>query len=234
MKDLEQKVTDLERVSESANHENGLLRAQVERLQAELVEYRKRMSASNAVNASPPLRPFADNTINTDFTFDFPKFQSDVSPTAQSKLPAAARKQSETQSNSSPTTSIIPPTVQDQSQSTSPWTADLFSPVVVKAESPEDYSSLGLHQTEDQNQVRKATSLSTHSASISGTSHTTSPTSSTTQRGPASSCGTSPEPAIALKSTFPAAADYLSLNAFSPSRESLYTFMVPIVISNII
>src|ERR1700759_4777927 len=57
LKDLETKVEDLEKASESANHENGLLRAQVERLQVELKEYRKRLSwvSSNGLNRSQPV-----------------------------------------------------------------------------------------------------------------------------------------------------------------------------------
>ena len=82
MKDLETKVEDLERASESANHENGLLRAQVTRLQDELKEYRRRMS-TNARPAPPlPSEATADRSRKTmgmtdqNFRFDFPKFGS--------------------------------------------------------------------------------------------------------------------------------------------------------------
>jgi AP-1-like factor len=79
LKDLEIKVDDLEKASESANHENGLLRAQVERLQVELKEYRKRLSwvSTNAVGrnslAGPPASLTKKGTGN-DFQFEFPKF----------------------------------------------------------------------------------------------------------------------------------------------------------------
>lgn len=72
-------MEDLEKASESTNHENGMLRAQVERLQVELKEYRKRLSwVSNNMGA----RPQGNNTprANTnpagtsDFQFQFPKF----------------------------------------------------------------------------------------------------------------------------------------------------------------
>lgn len=73
-------MEDLEKSSESANHENGLLRAQVERLQVELKEYRKRLSwvSSNGLNKSQftvqtPNRISAANSQN-DFQFEFPKF----------------------------------------------------------------------------------------------------------------------------------------------------------------
>lgn len=81
LKDLETKVEDLEKASESANHENGLLRAQVERLQVELKEYRKRLSwvSANGIGRSPTA-PYGNqarnNSVNNqnDFQFEFPKF----------------------------------------------------------------------------------------------------------------------------------------------------------------
>ncbi|KAI1608810.1 fungal AP-1-like factor [Exophiala viscosa] len=88
LKDLEVKVEDLEKASESTNHENGLLRAQVERLQVELKEYRKRLSwiSSNGLNRSQPVvtQP-ARNTGNNDFSFEFPKF-GDLPPMPATKL----------------------------------------------------------------------------------------------------------------------------------------------------
>lgn len=79
MKDLETKVEDLEKVSEATNHENGLLKAQVERLQVELKEYRKRLSwiSSNSSGRSNTLNTNSQkSTVNSsnDFQFEFPKF----------------------------------------------------------------------------------------------------------------------------------------------------------------
>ena len=77
LKDLETKVEDLEKASEATNHENGRLRAQVEKLNSEVKEYRKRLSLSNANAApSPPLASSqARNFYNSnDFQFAFPKF----------------------------------------------------------------------------------------------------------------------------------------------------------------
>lgn len=85
LKDLETKVAELEKASESANHENGLLRAQVERLQMELREYRKRLSMqAGSLGRSPPYAngiasyiAAASNGANTNnFQFEFPKFGS--------------------------------------------------------------------------------------------------------------------------------------------------------------
>jgi AP-1-like transcription factor len=87
LKDLETKVQDLEKASETANHENSILRAQVEKMSAELREYRKRLSTSGN-GRSPPLngglppylsgRGSNNNTVNNpndvNFQFEFPKF----------------------------------------------------------------------------------------------------------------------------------------------------------------
>lgn len=79
---MEQKVGDLERASNSANHENGLLRAQIERLQEELRDYRRRLSSGNSFGSSPTKTSFSSTShdktsrVATDFDFDFPKFGS--------------------------------------------------------------------------------------------------------------------------------------------------------------
>ncbi|KAF3904036.1 hypothetical protein AA313_de0208702 [Arthrobotrys entomopaga] len=88
LKDLEQKVQDLEKASESTSQENKALKDQVEKLQTELKEYRKRFSLGGgaAVNRSP------SNSISTGlgsldtagstggFNFDFPLFGSFAAP----------------------------------------------------------------------------------------------------------------------------------------------------------
>lgn len=73
-------MEDLEKASESTNHENGRLRAQVERLNAELKEYKKRLSLSGTgASRSPPAlaayqsRPLWNSNQN-EFQFAFPKF----------------------------------------------------------------------------------------------------------------------------------------------------------------
>ncbi|EON68608.1 hypothetical protein W97_07866 [Coniosporium apollinis CBS 100218] len=82
LKDLETKVQELEKISSEANQENGVLRAQVERLQMELREYRKRLSlnASN-LGRSPPLAgsfssqiAAGNNNLSNSFQFEFPRF----------------------------------------------------------------------------------------------------------------------------------------------------------------
>jgi len=78
LKDLETKVDDLEKASEATNHENGRLRAQVEKLNMEMKEYRKRLALnSTGAGPSPPLTASPTKNLfnNTaDFQFAFPKF----------------------------------------------------------------------------------------------------------------------------------------------------------------
>ena len=76
LKDLETKVEDLEKSSEAANHENGRLRAQVDKLNTELTEYRKRLSLnSTGASYSPPAPPRRNHSAsNNDFSYVFPKF----------------------------------------------------------------------------------------------------------------------------------------------------------------
>lgn len=68
------------KAQEADKHENGILRAQVERLQAELKEYKKRMSMSTAgISQSPPGSSGvgsrrSNSNPQSDFQFDFAKF----------------------------------------------------------------------------------------------------------------------------------------------------------------
>ncbi|KXG49526.1 bZIP transcription factor, bZIP-1 [Penicillium griseofulvum] len=85
LKDLEDSVERLQKTSDMTNQENGLLRAQVERLQVELREYRKRLSWM-ASGSGSGISAMSSNSIpsahskgayglqNNDFLFDFPKF----------------------------------------------------------------------------------------------------------------------------------------------------------------
>ncbi|KAH0536932.1 hypothetical protein FGG08_006234 [Glutinoglossum americanum] len=84
LRDLETKVADLEKASESANHENSLLRAQVQRLHTELRESRRRLHLnSGSISRTPSIsgvglpayltRNSFGNTSNN-FSFEFPRF----------------------------------------------------------------------------------------------------------------------------------------------------------------
>ena len=70
-------MEDLEKASEATNHENGRLRAQVEKMSIELKEYRKRMSMnSTGAGYSPPPSATQSRSYGNgnDFQFNFPKF----------------------------------------------------------------------------------------------------------------------------------------------------------------
>jgi AP-1-like factor len=88
LKDLETKVEDLQKASESANHENSILRAQIEKMSMELREYRKRFSLTGGIGRSPSLNngmlPYltgkglgngaVNNPNDVNFQFEFPRF----------------------------------------------------------------------------------------------------------------------------------------------------------------
>ncbi|KAL7276222.1 DNA-binding transcription factor yap1 [Rhizina undulata] len=77
LKDLEQKVADLEKASESANHENSVLRAQVDRLQTELKEYKRRLHVTSQSRGSTAFGAglFGNRNGNAgNFQFEFPMF----------------------------------------------------------------------------------------------------------------------------------------------------------------
>nr|POF17836.1 ap-1-like transcription factor [Quercus suber] len=81
LKDLEIKVDELTKAQEADKHENGMLRAQVARLQTELKESRKSLSLGGANTRSPPLaatgrrsQSGSKEVTRANFSFDFPEF----------------------------------------------------------------------------------------------------------------------------------------------------------------
>ena len=101
LRDLETKVKEPERTSDSASPENGLLRAQIERLQAELKEYRKRMDwVSNDGSTRPPnslSRPKTAGNGHSNFQIELPSFADFLSDQGrQPNVQKRCRRQSET------------------------------------------------------------------------------------------------------------------------------------------
>lgn len=207
LKDLETKVAELEKASDAANHENGLLRAQVNRLQTELREYRKRLSlnSSSSMSRSPPIGGFAsylNGTNSNNFQFEFPRFGG--LPGAQMFNNGPLAKSGSVSAASPPKGSTSGPGVlmrqssgdrslSPRSQTSAAGTPGGMVSSPVKAESksaaPESQSRASIDSTNGQSRVFQfkpgSVSSTTNSPSASSTSHF----------GATSSAGTSPDPA---------------------------------------
>lgn len=224
-------MEDLEKASESTNHENGRLRAQVERLNSELKEYKKRLSLSGTGASRPPAAPAGyqsrplRNTNQTEFQFAFPKFgdlpgsnfmnngslaKVDSSPNHEDNTSTSSGMPGVIRANSSGPASLISPTNQDTLSKTAFFNHDdyqpssnkslsnysdlngIFSPPILKAAShrnSSDHVKYG-HGTQVPNSEKNNSLIRG-----SSTSDVTSPsTSSASNHGLDSSCGTSPEP----------------------------------------
>ncbi|TAQ90291.1 hypothetical protein B7494_g1381 [Chlorociboria aeruginascens] len=215
LKDLETKVEDLEKASESANHENSILRAQIEKMSMELREYRKRVSITNngrtsSLNNSVPSylagkglgNAGINNPNDVSFQFEFPKFGRLPGPSTTSIINGSRQ-------SASPPLMQSPNGVSPRNQSL-PFSGG--SGATDNSSKPDggDMSSLsGLFSPSLLDSVNKTTSpfeflnnssrSSTDSNGQASTGHNTSyssPSASSNNNGPSSSCGTSPEPSI--------------------------------------
>jgi AP-1-like factor len=184
-------------MSEAANNENDALRAKVDKMTAELNEYKKRVSVLS--NGRPvhqgPAAPFGSLFVNNlndvNFQFEFPKFGSLPGPPLNTaKKPSVALSQQSKQSSIdwSPSDNsqdgVSPGNsagLQNGQQELSSLTSDLFaSPLSNGAGRGTNGSSVS---AESHYQMGGATATSSPSAS-----------SNSNMGGPSSSCGTSPEP----------------------------------------
>ncbi|KAF2830672.1 PAP1-domain-containing protein [Ophiobolus disseminans] len=211
LKDLETKVQELEKASDAANHENGLLRGQVQRLQMELREYRKRLSLnSTGLNRTPPLASGFSSMLNTgnnnnNFSFEFPRFGGlpgtqllDNGPLSKAKNASMSSAASGRQNSNGP--AISPAARLNGSFANSPDSMGA-SPVTNGAQRNNILSGFSGFNTAPNKGSRGSTDSSATSQSRvfqfnSGSStHSGSPSSSTSPSGNQdSSCGTSPEP----------------------------------------
>ncbi|PNS15045.1 AP-1-like transcription factor [Sphaceloma murrayae] len=76
LKDLETKVEQLTKTSETEKQENGALRAQVQRLQSELKEYKRRLATDGNRRSQPSLANGITMPNRNEFAFEFPVFGS--------------------------------------------------------------------------------------------------------------------------------------------------------------
>ncbi|KAF2468481.1 AP1-like transcription factor-like protein [Lindgomyces ingoldianus] len=221
LKDLEAKVSELEKASDATNHENGLLRAQVQRLQMELREYRKRLSLnSTGLNRSPPVTGGFSSLLGggstaNNFQFEFPRFGGlpgaqllDNGPLSKSankpvSIPSAnppARQNSTGRLSPRSQTNSTNANSPEKDSSTTPTnsvqTSSSLNGLFSNHTLPFDYSTMT-----SGNKVNRGSSDSSAMQSRvfqfnSGSStHSDSPSaSSNSQAGQGSSCDTSPEP----------------------------------------
>ncbi|OAA61061.1 ap-1-like, bzip transcription factor [Niveomyces insectorum RCEF 264] len=200
LKDLETKVAELEKASETAQSENGLLRAQIDKMTVELNEYKKRMALLAKSRSTYPHgghqvfgNPIFNNINDVNFQFEFPKF-GHVAP-----LPAAASVSSRSSAPSlkAPSSDAATSPAKDSTGVTTANTSEQNSPSASsnnsakKTAQKEDLSKLSSVFTPPltSNNVVNASRTSLDSASTSSPS-----TSCHTNTAPSSSCGTSPEP----------------------------------------
>ncbi|CAO2655581.1 Nn.00g043840.m01.CDS01 [Neocucurbitaria sp. VM-36] len=209
LKDLETKVQELEKASDATNHENGLLRAQVQRLQMELREYRKRLSLnSTGLNRTPPLASGFSSMLNNNtstFSFDFPRFgglpgsqfldnNASTKNKTTSKSSSVSGRQNSTGGAGSPVNQA------NGSITASPSTMGNSPTTNGVQRSGSLNGFFGRNNTATNNASRASTdSVSTAQSRVfqfnSGSStHSDSPSSSTSPNAQDSSCGTSPEP----------------------------------------
>ncbi|KAK1755728.1 putative transcription factor pap1 protein [Echria macrotheca] len=189
LKDLETKVQELEAASQAANHENEKLRAQVDKMTVEIMEYKKKFSTM-ASGARPRAgtgvfgAPLTSGIGDVNFQFEFPKFGA--MGTTQSSSQVNKSSSSTSVTSQSPTEKPRAPSasnsVQDKQSKDdfSNFTTGLFSPALTNNNILNGSRN---NSADSQFSTGGATSTSSPSAS-----------SSSNMGGPSSSCGTSPEP----------------------------------------
>ncbi|KAK4234877.1 hypothetical protein C8A03DRAFT_46867 [Achaetomium macrosporum] len=198
LRDLENKVQELEKLSEAANSEKEALRAKVEKMTIELNEYKKRLSllSSGRPVHQGPAAPFGSLFVNNlndvNFQFEFPKFGSLPGPPAND-----AKKQSTTPSQPQKQNSIDHRSPSENSQDgVSPGNSSSYSQTGLNSRTKDDLANLsGLYASSLNNGHGSSVSTDSH-YNLGGAASTSSPSASSNSNmgGPSSSCGTSPEP----------------------------------------
>ena len=211
-------MEDLEKASESANHENGLLRAQVDRLQTELKEYRKRLSLNNStVSRSPPqtmgqsMSSKANWDINNNFQFEFPTFGAEKDTRAAkfwpNKRPTTYNDgilRQNSYKNSSPKTTTSPTRAPSQPKATESTTLNttiqssgLFSPSLLQnagRQGSADYVSFTTSPTANPRSKSGSADITAQNVNGGTSDYTTaSPSISSISQNGLSSCATTPE-----------------------------------------
>lgn len=200
-------MKELEDASATTNNENSQLRAQVEKMTMELNEYKKRLAAAPAPRLSSGPSPqqhlqrgvFGAGLVNTtndvNFQFEFPRFgllagpSEGASPTSGGKAPKRATSASSATANGLAGQSSPP---QDQATPSSAKSRENSTSQAKDATSK--YSGMSNQSPYEVGGNASRTSLDSTNFSIGGTASTSPSSSSHSNGGPSSSCGTSPEP----------------------------------------
>jgi AP-1-like factor len=195
LKDLETKVQELEKMSESANTENVALRAKIDKMTVELNEYKKRVSSLSNGRPVPqgPAAPFGSLFVNNlndvNFQFEFPKFGSLPGPPLNDAKASSATQPQPSKQNSldhwSPSEISL--------DGVSPGNSSSYSQPALETKQSRASLNSGVFGN---GQGAHAPSLSLDSYHMGGPTSTSSPSASSNSNmgGPSSSCGTSPEP----------------------------------------
>ncbi|KAL4786802.1 transcription factor PAP1-domain-containing protein [Aspergillus varians] len=200
LKDLETKVDELQKESDDANQENGVLKAQVERLQVELREYRKRLSwvtqgnALSAINSYPGNANRMSGLNNNDFMFDFPKFGDLPGGRIFNGGPLAKSNQNKARADHPIPGVLRHSALQPSANSISSNSASPKDVTPAKSNNPSPVTTNG-HST-NQNSNLSAYNFQRHLGQGHETSNSDSPSSSSDSHQFLSSNGTSPEPSV--------------------------------------
>ncbi|KFY24946.1 hypothetical protein V493_04929 [Pseudogymnoascus sp. VKM F-4281 (FW-2241)] len=218
LKDLETKVQDLEKASEAANHENLILRSKVDKMTAELKEYKQAAVGRQTGNPLMPMlstyqkagqAPHNPNDVN--FSFEFPKFGQLPGPPVLTKPDSRASKSTaspgEAPSRSTSFTSNLSPLDSGSHKSLSFGSSNqnlangnqsnysgLYNGTQLEGLTGSNFDYM-LHHNKGTNSGSGSSADSGSGPTSTGhnTSHS-SPASSNSHHGTSSSCGTSPEP----------------------------------------
>ncbi|KAL8304953.1 hypothetical protein RB597_004076 [Gaeumannomyces tritici] len=192
VKDLELKVEELEALSKTTSTENTNLRAEVDRLNLELQQYKKRLSLSGGARPQPATasrttfgNPMVHNINDVNFQFEFPRFGSLPGPPAGNDAGVATGR--------SPSFSQTPSLTNTPSKQGSP--NDGYRDNAPANTSKDDLSGIFSPPLTNTNVANASRGSVDSNFGAGGAASSSSPSaSSTSHQGPNSSCGTSPEP----------------------------------------
>lgn len=202
LKDLETKVEELEKVSSATNNENNQLRAQIEKLNVELEQYKKKLSvvSSRSRSSTGPSRGHTtfgsaaiQNINDVNFQFEFPKFGMFPGPSPTTS--AGAKQQSPYPSPSSGRSpnNQTSPSGESKVGSSNDRSKSRQNSEGQQAKHSDLYNNSFPYDGTNGNGASRS-SLDSAQFSANGANTSSPSSSSNSVMGPSSSCGTSPEP----------------------------------------